>query len=106
MLCNTTVPCYLYYSKKRLGHDNITVKEEFEDVIKQHKWSFNPQWGPQRFKKSHHPLAVIVSVQRDGVSPDMHDFCRLRVAIVIYSLIQLFEHCCTINGSGMEYGTL
>ena len=41
---------------------DIEKKEkEFEDVIKQRQQWFGPQWGLQRFKKSQHPLAVIVS---------------------------------------------
>jgi hypothetical protein len=30
-------------------------------VVKQRKQRFGPQWGPKHFKKSQHPLAVIVS---------------------------------------------
>ena len=36
-------------------------------MIKQPKQSFGPQWGPKQFKKSQHPLAVIVSDMHNGL---------------------------------------
>lgn len=47
----------LHYAKK-----DIALKEqEFEDVIKQSSQWFGPDWGITSFKKSKHPLTVIVS---------------------------------------------
>ena len=36
-------------------------EKEFQDVIKQRKNWFGPKWGAKTFKKSSHPLSVIVS---------------------------------------------
>ena len=38
-----------------------TEKKEFKDVTKQCKQLFGPDWGLPTFKKSQHPLAVIVN---------------------------------------------
>ena len=35
-------------------------EKDFEDVIKQSKTFFGPHWGLKTFKKSLHPLAVMV----------------------------------------------
>ena len=37
-----------------------TEKNEFKEVTKQCKLLFGPDWGLPTFKKSQHPLAVIV----------------------------------------------
>ena len=48
-------------AKHHAKKDIARKEKEFEDVIKQRKRSFGPQWGLKQFTKSHHPLAVIVS---------------------------------------------
>ena len=47
-----------HHAKKDIAEN---AEKEFEDVIKQRKQSFGPEWGTTQFKKSQHPLAVIVS---------------------------------------------
>ena len=48
-------------AKHHAKKDIARKEKEFEDVIKQRRRSFGPQWGLKQFTKSHHPLAVIVS---------------------------------------------
>ena len=45
-----------HHAKKDIAHR----EKEFEDVIKQRKTWFGPRWGLKTFRKSHHPLSVIV----------------------------------------------
>ena len=40
--------------------DKAKKEEEFEAVTKQRKKFFGPKWGLRSFKKSRHPLSVIV----------------------------------------------
>ena len=47
---------------KHHARKDIAQKEkEFEDVVKQRKQSFGPDWGLKSFNKHQHPLTVIVS---------------------------------------------
>jgi hypothetical protein len=48
-------------AKHHAKKDIAKKEKDFEDVIKQRREHFGPRWGVKGFKKSLHPLALMVS---------------------------------------------